>query len=293
MTEKKMMRGLASVLALGLAAVLCAGCSSSGTSSAGGSSSAAGGSSSAVESSAAGKTLTVGMELAYPPFETKDAAGNPSGISVDLAKALGEYLNRPVTIENINWDGLIPSLQTGKVDVVISSMTITAERSEVVDFSDPYAHSYLALLVNSNSNINGVEDLDQESKVVDVKKGTTGYVYATKYLTRAKVNALSSENACVTEVTQAKADAFIYDQLTIYRQNQTNKETTKAILIPFQDSENWGMAVNKGNTELLGKINEFIAQYKAEGGFGKLTEKYLSEEKKTFDSLGFSWFFDD
>jgi len=246
-----------------------------------------------VESSAAGKTLTVGMELAYPPFETKDAAGNPSGISVDLAKALGEYLNRPVTIENINWDGLIPSLQTGKVDVVISSMTITAERSEVVDFSDPYAHSYLALLVNSNSNINGVEDLDQESKVVDVKKGTTGYVYATKYLTRAKVNALSSENACVTEVTQAKADAFIYDQLTIYRQNQTNKETTKAILIPFQDSENWGMAVNKGNTELLGKINEFIAQYKAEGGFGKLTEKYLSEEKKTFDSLGFSWFFDD
>ena len=53
--------------------------------------------------------LVVGMELAYPPFETKDAQGEPSGVSVDLAKALGEYLQRPVRIENINWDGLIPS----------------------------------------------------------------------------------------------------------------------------------------------------------------------------------------
>lgn len=61
----------------------------------------------------------------------------PSGVSVDLAYALGRYLGRPVQIENTNWDGLIPSLQTGKVDVVISSMTITDERQEVVDFSVP------------------------------------------------------------------------------------------------------------------------------------------------------------
>lgn len=238
------------------------------------------------------KPLVVGMELAYPPFETKDADGNPSGVSVDLAKALGEYLKRPVKIENTNWDGLIPSLQTGKVDVIISSMTITDERGKVVDFSEPYAHSYLALLINKNSNINKVEDLNEEGKIVDVKKGTTGYIYAKKYLTKAKVNALSSENVCVTEVTQGKADAFIYDQLTIYRQNQLNKETTKAVIVPFQDSENWGMAVKKGNTELLNKINSFIKEYKQNKGFNKLTDKYLPKEKQTFDKLGFPWFFD-
>ena len=103
------------------------------------------------------KELVVGMELAYPPFETKDTDGNPSGISVDLAKDLGEYLGRSVKIENINWDGLIPSLQTGKVDVVISSMTITDERGKVVDFSDSYAHSYLALLTNKDSGIKSIE----------------------------------------------------------------------------------------------------------------------------------------
>lgn len=238
------------------------------------------------------KPLAVGMELAYPPFETKDAEGNPSGISVDLAKALGEYLKRPVKIENTNWDGLIPSLQTGKVDVVISSMTITDERKKVVDFSVPYAHSYLALLVNKNSAVNKIEDLNQDGKIVDVKKGTTGYIYAAKYLTKAKVNALSSENACVTEVNQGKADAFIYDQLTIYRQNQSNKDTTKAILIPFQDSENWGIAVKKGNSDLLNKINDFLKEYKQKGGFNNLTSKYMPNEKQIFDKLGFPWFFD-
>ena len=241
---------------------------------------------------AEGTPLVVGMELAYPPFETKDDQGNPSGVSVDLAKALGEYLNRPVRIENTNWDGLIPSLQTGKVDVVISSMTVTDERSEVVDFSVPYAHSYLALLLNKDSDVKSIDDLNQSGKIVDVRKGTTGYVYAQKNLTNATVNALSSENACVTEVLQGKADAFIYDQLTIYRQNKANSETTKAILIPFQDSENWAAAVKKDNTELLTGINEFIKQFKAEGGFDTITEKYLSEERAIFNELGFPWFFD-
>ena len=74
-------------------------------------------------------TLTIGMELAYPPFEMHDAQGNPSGVSVDLAHALGEFLHRPVAIENIPFDGLIPALKTGKIDLIISSMTATPERA--------------------------------------------------------------------------------------------------------------------------------------------------------------------
>lgn len=236
--------------------------------------------------------LVVGMELAYPPFETKDQQGEPSGVSVDLAKALGEYLQQPVRIENTNWDGLVPSLQTGLVDVVISSMTITAERAESVDFSIPYAHAYLALLVNTKSAVSDIEDLNQPGMVVAVKKGTTGHIYAQNNLTKATINALSSENACVTEVVQGKADAFIYDQLTIHRQNQANPEITKAVLIPFQDSDQWGMAVKKGNTALLNQINDFIEDFRAEGGFATLTEKHLAAEKTTFDDLGFPWFFD-
>ncbi|MDD4614956.1 MAG: transporter substrate-binding domain-containing protein [Caldisericia bacterium] len=238
-------------------------------------------------------TLVVGMELAYPPFETKDDAGNPMGVSVDLAYALGDYLGKEVRIENVNWDGLIPSLQTGKVDIVISSMTATEDREKVVDFSIPYAHSYLALLVNKESGIQSIEDLYDKDRVIAVKKGTTGYIYATTSLIEAQVHSFTSENACVTEVMQGKADAFIYDQLTIYRQNQSHPDTTEAILIPFQEGENWAMAVKAGNSDLLQPVNQFIEMFIHEGGFEVITEKYLQKEKEIFDSLGFPWFFSE
>ena len=133
------------------------------------------------------KPLVVGMELAYPPFETKDAQGNATGISVDFSKDFGAYIGREVVIENISWDGLIPALQTGKVDMVISSMTITADREEVVDFSDPYANAMLALLTNKNSGINTIDDMNVAGKKIAVKTGSTGYLYAQKNLTNAEV----------------------------------------------------------------------------------------------------------
>lgn len=236
--------------------------------------------------------LVVGMELAYPPFETKDEAGNPMGISVDFAKDFGASIGKEVRIENIAWDGLIPSVQTGKVDMVVSSMTITEERGKVVDFSDPYANSLLGILANKNSGITSIEDLNQPGKKIAVKTGSTGYLYATNNLTNAEVIALADESACVTEVIQGKADGFIYDQLTIYRNWQNNQDTTEAVFIPFQDVDKWGVAVQKGNTELLGQLNTFIETYTNEGGFDNLSEKHLKEEKKAFDELGFKWFFD-
>lgn len=243
-------------------------------------------------SSETGKTLTVAMELAYPPFETRDDAGEPTGISVDLMKAFGEYSGYDIRIENTSWDGLIPSLQTGAVDIVISSMTITEERRGLIDFSDPYANALLAILANADSDIASIDDLNQSGKVVAVKSGSTGHMYAEKNLSEAELLVLPDESACVTEVAQGRADGFIYDQLTIYRNWQNNPDTTSAIFIPFQDVEQWGIAVQKGNTELLDQLNAFLADFQANGGYEELTEKYLAEEKKAFDELNFQWFFD-
>ena len=238
------------------------------------------------------KTLVVAMELAYPPFETKDNDGNPTGISVDMAKAFGEYAGYEIVIENMAWDGLIPSLQTGKADMIISSMTITDARKETVDFSDPYANACLAILANKTSGIGSIEDLNQAGKKVAVKTGSTGYIYAQNNLPNAEIIALPDESACVTEVSQGKADGFLYDQLTIYRNWKDHEDTTQAVFIPFQDVEQWGIAVQKGNSQLLDELNGFIASYREEGGFDQLSEKYLSEEKKTFAEWGFTWFFD-
>ena len=232
-----------------------------------------------------GKTLRVAMELAYPPFETKDDAGNPEGLAVDFIRDFGAAYGYDVQIENTAWDGLIPSLQSDKADLVISSMTITDERKQSVDFSDAYAMAQLAILANADSGVASIDDLNQPGKKVAVKTGSTGDVYATKNLTNA-------ESACVTEVVQGKADGFLYDQLTIYRNHQANPDTTEAVFIPFQDAEEWGIAVKKGNTELLDQLNAFIAQSKTDGEFDRLTEKYLADEKKAFDQYGFKWFFD-
>ena len=236
--------------------------------------------------------LIVAMELAYPPFETKDNAGNPTGVSVDLAKAIGEYIGREVEIVDTAWDGLIPSLKTGKADLIISSMTITETRKEEVNFSDPYANAYLAVLANKDSGIASIDDLNQPGRKIAVKTGSTGFLYAQDNLKNAEIISLADESACVTEVSQGKADGFLYDQLTIYRNNLNNPDTTTAIFIPFQNVEHWGAAVNKDNTGLLSQVNEFIAKYRADGGFDTLTEKYLKEEKEAFDLFGFQWFFD-
>lgn len=278
---------LTAAVIVGAVALTCclAGCASGSTDN-----SSAGADS--TSTSTEGKTLRVAMELAYPPFETKDDAGNPEGLAVDFIRDFGAAYGYDVQIENTAWDGLIPSLQSDKADLVISSMTITDERKQSVDFSDAYAMAQLAILANADSGVASIDDLNQPGKKVAVKTGSTGDVYATKNLTNAEIVRLADESACVTEVVQGKADGFLYDQLTIYRNHQANPDTTEAVFIPFQDAEEWGIAVKKGNTELLDQLNAFIAQSKTDGEFDRLTEKYLADEKKAFDQYGFKWFFD-
>ncbi len=236
--------------------------------------------------------LTVGMELAYPPFEGKDAAGNPAGVSPDFMADFGKAVGKKIRIENIAFDGLVPALVTGKVDMVMSSMTITDARRATVDFSVPYANAMLALLTRKDASIRSIEDLNAPGRTLALKIGSTGHLYAQKHLTKAKITALADESACVMEIVGGKADGFIYDQLTIYRNQQRNPKATNAIFIPFQDVEPWGIAVRKGDVKLKEALDKFIADYRAARGFEKLTQKHLSDEKTAFDRLGFRWFFD-
>lgn len=264
--------------------LLLAGCSATVTSQSGTQSSAT--------DSSANPTLRVAMELAYPPFETRDLAGNPDGISVAFLESFAKEYGYDLEIENTAFDGLIPALQTDLADAVMSSITITEAREEQVDFTDPYAVAQLAILANVDSQIISIDDLNQEGMTVAVKTGSTGDVYATENLPNAEIIRLSDESACVTEVVQGSADGFLYDQLTIYRNQQENPTTTEAIFIAFQEAEYWGIAVQDGDTELLEQFNEFIAASKENGFFDELTEMYMADEKAAFDELGFQWFFD-
>ena len=237
----------------------------------------------------AAKPLVVGMELAYPPFEMTDTDGKPDGVSVQLAKELGKALGRPVEIRNMAFDGLIPALKTGKIDIIISSMTATAERAHSIDFSDPYLTTGLCLLLNKSVPVSTIAELDRPGRTIAVKKGTTGHSYAAAHIKQASVLVLDKEAAAVLEVVQGKADAFIYDQMSTFKNYQRNKETTRAVLTPFQ-TESWAIGIRKGNDELKGKINRFLAEFRRTGGFDRLGDRYLKEEKDAFRRLGYPFF---
>lgn len=238
----------------------------------------------------AARPIIIGMELNFPPFEMKTPTGQPSGVSVDLAHAMGQFLGREIQIEDMPFDALIPSLKTGKIDLILSSMTKTAERAQSIDFSDPYLSTGVSILAGKNSGINGVADLDQPSRTVAVKKGTTSHIYATEHLKNAKVLVFDNDGTGVLEVTQGKADAFLYDQMSIFQYYKKNPETTKAILAPFQ-KESWAIGIRKGNDALRSEVNRFLADFKAKKGFDALGEKYLGEDKKAFAEMGFPFYF--
>lgn len=234
--------------------------------------------------------LRVGMELSYPPFEMICGNGDPCGISVDIIQSFGRFVNRDIVIDNIPFIGLIPSLKNEKIDLIISSLTITDERKNAIDFSDPYAVTGLSLLINIDSKVNDITDANHEGVRIVVKSGTSGELYAAKHLREAKLRVLDKEAICVLEVIQGKADAFIYDQLSVYTNWKKNRETTRVNLEPFQ-KEYWAIGARKGNTELIHLINEFLKKFRSEGGFEKLADKYLPEQKKAFNEMGVPFVF--
>lgn len=235
-------------------------------------------------------SLVVGMELNYPPFEMVDAQGRPAGISVDLAGELGKFLGKEVQIENIPFDGLIPALKTGKIDLIISSMTETPERAQSIDFSEPYLRTGLCLLVNKSAAIDSIEQADQANISVAVKQGTTGQLYAQQHLRHARVLVFDKEDACVLEVMQNKAQAFIYDQMSIFKHWQQHQDSTKAVLKPFQE-ERWAVGLRSDEQALKAQVNAFLVVFKRNGGFDKLGNEYLKEQKEQFRNLGIPFYF--
>jgi polar amino acid transport system substrate-binding protein len=234
--------------------------------------------------------LRVGMDLSYPPFETIGPDGRPAGVSVDLANALAHQLGRPLIIENIPFTGLIPSLRSGKIDLILSSMTATEERAKSVGFSDPYLTTGLAALVPKSAGVEDLTALDAPGRTVVVRQGTTGEVFARAKLQQARVLVLEKENSCVLEVVQGKADAFIYDQMSVFQNARRHPDTTRALLAPLQ-TESWAVALRLGDDGLRSDVNAFLTDFRAAGGFDRLAARYLAEEKAAFQAQGIPFVF--
>ena len=234
--------------------------------------------------------LVVGMDLSYPPFEMRDANGNPSGISAELAHALASSLNRDITILNIPFGSLIESLTKSKIDLIISSMTATEERAKVISFSDPYVKTGLCLLIHRFSGFKSISDVDRPGRTLAVMDGTTGHKYAAENIKQAAVLVLKNEAECALKVIQGEAHAFIFDQMSVYKNWQANPTTTLALLDPFQ-KESWAIGIRQRDLSLRKKVNAFLKDFRTRGGFERLGDHYLSKEKIAFEELGYEFFF--
>ncbi|MHC4550661.1 MAG: transporter substrate-binding domain-containing protein [Planctomycetota bacterium] len=218
--------------------------------------------------------LIVGTEPEFPPFESIDQNGEYVGFDMDMVRELARDLGVRLRIEPMAFDSLPTALATGKIDLIASGMTATAERAKSRAFSEPYFHTGLCLLVNAKSGIEKPADVN--GKRVVVKLGTTGDINAPRLFKDIEITRLDTEGACALEVIQGRADAFLYDQLSILRHHRNNPETTRALLEPLT-KEPYAMACRLGDDKFVNRLNEFLATIRADGRYRRIYQQHFAE----------------
>ena len=224
--------------------------------------------------------LVVGSEVTFFPFEYADTDGRPIGFDIDLAKLAAQELGVQIEIKDMEFSGLIPALQGGRVDMIISGMTRTPARGKTVSFTQPYFIAGLCALISNKRapDVSEVGQLNAEGRILAVKLGTTGDIAASKLFPKARVNRFKEETACVLEVVSGRADAFIYDQLSVSIHHSQNAETTHTILKPFT-YEPYAIAIKSGDFDFLNWLNLFLDTIKADGRYDELHKKYFGDLK--------------
>lgn len=223
------------------------------------------------------KVLRVGMDASYPPFGSQDQETKDyEGFDVDIIRAIGAEEGFDVEISNRSFDGLIPALQAKEIDVAINDITITDDRKQSVDFSKPYYIAGLGVVVRSdNDTIHTAEDL--QGKTLGVSIGSTGEEAARK-IPGANVRVFNAINEAFLEVQNGGVDAVVNDIPTneYYVSHAGNKNVRTAEVALTK--EDLGIAVLKGNTELLTKIDDGLAKIKANGKFSEIYEKWFGKQ---------------
>ena len=224
------------------------------------------------EKAAEGGSLVVGTNATFPPYEYYEG-DEIVGIDVEIAQAIGEKLGMEVTVEDMEFDALIPALASNKVDIVAAGMTVTPEREKSVNFTDSYATAAQVIIVKQGSDIASSEDL--EGKILGVQLGTTGDGLASE-IEGAQVERFNKYFEAVQSVLQGKIDAVVIDSAPA--KAFAEKDENLVILDEALSSEDYAMAINKDNTELLDKVNAAIAELDEEGTLDEIIDKYIPAE---------------
>ena len=230
--------------------------------------------------------MTVGLNATFPPFEyvgdgtdtfddITSNEGNVTGFDVAMMNEIGKRIGVTVEIEDMDFDGIIPALGS-KIDVAATGMTITDERKESVNFSDPYYDATQSVLVSEDSTIATEDDLKNAS-AIGVQAGTTGETVA-RGINDAATVSVKSFNQAVADLVNGKNDAVILDQVPA-EAFATSYTGQLKVLDGSQfnfDTEQYGIAMPKDDEVMLNAINGALAAMKADGTYDTLVEQYIS-----------------
>lgn len=220
--------------------------------------------------------VTVALDATWPPFEYVDETTQEIiGLDVDLIKAIAEDQGLELELVNVPWDSLLAGMAQCQYDISISAMTITEERKQSFNFSDPYfAAGQIVTVQKGNTSISGKDDL--AGKTVGVQLGTTGDIEA-QNMPDVTVKNYDDIGLAFQDLINGQIDAVIADNPLALGYVGQNPDTLKAVGEAFTD-EYYGIAVCKTNTDLLEKLNQGLASVKADGLIDQLTLKWIVGE---------------
>ena len=219
-----------------------------------------------------GGTLVMATNAEFPPYEFYDGDAIV-GIDVEIMQAIAEDLGMTLEIEDMAFDSVITSVQTGKADIGAAGLTVTEDRLANVNFSDAYAESAQMIIVQEDSEVAGPDDL--VGRTIGVQLGTTGDIYA-EDIEDATVERYNKGMEAVQALSQGKIDAVIIDRepaKVFVSQNEGIKMLDEEFTV-----EEYAIAIAKENEELLHKVNESIASLKSSGKLQEIADKYINAE---------------
>ncbi|MHB1404353.1 MAG: transporter substrate-binding domain-containing protein [Desulfitobacteriaceae bacterium] len=221
------------------------------------------------------KTLTVGTDATFPPFEFKNGKNEYDGFDIDLVKAVAKQMGADkVEFVDTEFKGLIPGLQGHKFDMIVSAMYITDERKQTIDFSDTYYPGGLAIMVKKdNDQIKGADDLN--GKKVAVQIGTKSDKFLQEKYPNAKLVQVEKNIEMFLSLESGRADAVVTGMpaAKVYaKQNSTVKVLEQPIT-----HEDYGYGIRKENAEYTAAVNKALKDLKANGQYQAIVEKWFGK----------------
>ncbi|VVQ09213.1 L-cystine-binding protein FliY [Pseudomonas fluorescens] len=222
--------------------------------------------------------INVGLEGTYPPFSFVDADGKLTGFEVEFSEALAKELGVKVKLQPTKWDGILAALESKRLDAVINQVTISEERKKKYDFSEPYTVSGIQALVLTKKaaelNIKSAADLS--GKKVGVGLGTNYEEWVKANVPTADIRTYEDDPTKFQDLRVGRIDAILIDRLAALEYAKKAKDTTAAG-DAFSRQEA-GIALRKGEPELLAAVNKAIDKLRTDGTLKKLSEKYFNAD---------------